>query len=122
MANIFDAGDIKAQIIREADNPHIRKKILPGALKMDRDDIIEKGNHLFEMTKMNGWLWVEAQVVKDVVDFSLGNNSLLTQDEIKGEVKIMQRVKALISMRDEFISDAKKKTEAEKEEKTEEGG
>ena len=112
-----DIGAWKQEVLRDQGQPKIRKRNIPGLEGLNNDEILEMGNALEETTKGRGWLIIESWIYKDAnPNAILALKNDFDRGFVAGEMRVMQRVKSMISARDDILAKEQEKEEKKKEE------
>lgn len=115
----ISSAEIKRQILMASDQSGIKKKIQQALENqtMTEGEIIETGNALEESTKMKGWNYIEAFMLRrmDIVGLVFGEGDTLPQKGIaRGYMELMHYIDQTIKMRDEILERERRETEKKK--------
>ena len=100
----LSSAEIKRQILMSAGQSDIKKRFEnpPG---ISEGELLEIGNNLKAVTKMNGWIWIESYMLKhmNLVGLALSDKEMPDQKGIaKGYINLMQVIQLHIQKAEEI--------------------
>ena len=122
---MLSSADIKRQIIDEAKNSSIRKKVETLPSGMTEGDQVEIGNALDKTTKTSGWAMIESYMLTrmNLVNMVISDNSSeVAKGTAKGFIEMMQWIHLAIKQKNDILEKERlKHEESSQEENVREG-
>jgi len=114
---MLSSADIKREIIKEAANSSIRKRVESLPVGMTEEDQMEIGNALESTTKTAGWTMVESYMLTrmNLVGMAIDEKSSeVKRGTAKGFIELMQWVHLAIKQKNDILERNRLKYEASK--------
>jgi len=111
---MLSSADIKRQIIDEARNSSIRKKVEALPSGVTEGDQIEIGNALDTTTKTSGWAMIESYMLTrmNLVNMVISDNSSdIARGTAKGFIEMMQWIHLAIKQKNDILEKERLKHE-----------